>query len=102
MDTFQLNCMQKELKNGRRKNSGNEFTVGTFRTRRRTNTEMGSKTKSELTRRTNSVFPYIYTVKGQKDSTTMNFTHYIRGNYCRKNLLELKNYIRVYKYHKIG
>ena len=45
---------------------------------------------------------YSYTVKGQKYSTTMNFTHYIRSNCCRKNLLELKNKIEVYKFHKIG
>ena len=44
----------------------------------------------------------VYTVKGQKFSTTINFTHYIRGNYSQKNLLELKNNIEVYKYHKIG
>ena len=35
-------------------------------------------------------------------STTMNFPHYIRGNYCRKNLLVLKDNIKVCKYHKIG
>ena len=43
-----------------------------------------------------------HTVKGQKFSTTINFTHYILGNYSQKNLLELKNNIEVYKYHKIG
>ena len=44
----------------------------------------------------------VYTVKIQKFSTTIDFTHFIRGNYCRKNLLELKNNIEVYKYLKIG
>ena len=42
-----------------------------------------------------------YTVKGQKYSTTMNFTHYIRGNYSRKNKLKLKDNIEVYKYHTL-
>ena len=50
----------------------------------------------------NSEHINICTVKGKKYSTTMNFTHYIPGNYCRKNLLELKNNIEIYEYHKIG
>ena len=48
MDTFQVNCMQKELKTGRRTNS----EMGS-----RTKSEMGSRSKSELTRRTNTAFP---------------------------------------------
>ena len=43
-----MNCMQKELKTGRRTNS----EMGS-----RTKSEMGSRSKSELTRRTNTAFP---------------------------------------------
>ena len=44
---------------------------------------------------------FVYCIYSQRTKVSYHheFTHYISGNYCRNNLLELKNNIEVYKYH---